>query len=167
MPTSHPYRASVRWTGNRGVGTLDYRAYGREHEIEIAGKSPIPGSADPRFRGDPARPNPEELLVAALSACHMLWYLHLCADSGIVVEAYLDQAEGTLETGSDGSGQVTAVTLRPKVTISRGSTSLATELHLQAHRKCFIARSVNFPVLCDPTVAVDASPGTSPGPRSP
>jgi organic hydroperoxide reductase OsmC/OhrA len=163
MTSPHHYRAHVRWTGNRGAGTLDYRAYARDHEIEVGGKPPISGSADPRFRGDPVRHNPEELLVAALAACHMLWYLHLCSDSGIVVEEYSDAAEGTLETQPDGSGRFTVVTLRPRVRISRGSPSLAKELHVQAHQKCFIASSVNFPVLCDPTIETDRATGRPPG----
>jgi organic hydroperoxide reductase OsmC/OhrA len=143
---SHHYRAGLRWTGNRGGGTEEYRAYGRDHVVTFPGKAPLPGSSDPEFRGDPTRYNPEELLVGSLSACHMLWYLHLCAADGIVVEEYSDDAEGVMETGPDGSGRFTLVTLHPHVTISRGSEAKAAELHDVAQKRCFIANSVNFPV---------------------
>jgi organic hydroperoxide reductase OsmC/OhrA len=104
MQREHRYSVNVRWTGNTGKGTSDYRSYQRNHEIDVLGKPPILGSADPKFRGDPVRYNPEELLVSALSTCHMLWYLHLCADAGIVVVSYEDRAEGTME----GKRQTTA-----------------------------------------------------------
>jgi organic hydroperoxide reductase OsmC/OhrA len=151
---SHQYRAAILWTGNHGSGTSDYRAYGREHRITFPGKTPLPGSSDSAFRGDPTRYNPEELLVASLSACHMLWYLHLCADAGIVVEEYSDQAEGRMEVGSDGAGRFTSVTLRPNVTIGRGPRDRAADLHEVAQRMCFIANSVNFPVRHEPTIRV-------------
>ncbi|EQD30361.1 OsmC family protein [mine drainage metagenome] len=149
---THYYRAIVRWTGNRGTGTSAYREYGREHLIAFEGKPELPGSSDPNFRGDRSRYNPEELLVASLSACHMLWYLHLCAESDIVVEAYSDEANGTMETAPDGSGRFVLVTLHPTITIRRGSPDRARELHTRAHQMCFIANSVNFPVRCEPTV---------------
>ncbi len=151
---SHHYRASVRWTGNRGTGTSDYRAYGREHTLTFEGKDPLPGSSDPTFRGDPTRYNPEELLLGSLSACHMLWYLHLCAVAGIVVESYRDEAEGVMETEPGGSGRFTRVTLHPTVTIQDGSPDRAADLHTEAHRRCFIANSVNFPVRFEPTIRV-------------
>lgn len=158
MTKSHHYRAAVRWTGNRGGGTRDYRAYGRDHVITFPGKEPLPGSSDPEFRGDLARYNPEELLVGSLSACHMLWYLHFCSEAGIVVEEYTDDAEGVMETDPDGSGRFTLVTLHPRVTISQGSPVQANELHVPAHEKCFIANSVNFPVRHDPvTLTTDSA----------
>jgi organic hydroperoxide reductase OsmC/OhrA len=140
------YAVIIKWTGNTGTGTSGYRNYGRQHEIlGEAQKPPIPGSSDPAFRGDPARWNPEELLVAALSACHQLWYLHLCSDSGIVVIDYIDHAEGFMEETPDGSGRFERVVLRPEVTFA-GGTDLAKagELHKIAHAKCFIANSVSF-----------------------
>jgi organic hydroperoxide reductase OsmC/OhrA len=151
---AHHYRISLHWTGNRGTGTSDYRAYGRDHEIAISGKPvAIPGSSDPHFRGDPTRYNPEDLLVASLSACHMLSYLHLCAINEIVVKAYEDKAEGTMVETPAGGGRFTNVTLRPLVTISPESDPVkATELHHKAHELCFIANSVNFPVECEPVV---------------
>jgi organic hydroperoxide reductase OsmC/OhrA len=151
----HRYRIRVRWTGNRGTGTSAYRAYGRDHMVEADGKPPIPGSADPAFRGDPARWNPEDLLVAALSACHQLWYMHLCADAGIVVTAYEDAAEGTMVEEADGGGRFTAVVLRPRVTVAPGSDAeAALRIHADAHRLCFVARSVNFDVRCEAAAAV-------------
>jgi organic hydroperoxide reductase OsmC/OhrA len=145
---THRYALTVTWTGNTGTGTSGYREYERRHEISAsAQKPPIPGSSDSAFRGDPMRWNPEELLVAALSACHKLWYLHLCAEAGIVVTAYVDHAEGVMEESVDGSGRFLSVTLRPNVTVASGSDlAKARTLHDVAHAKCFIANSVNFPV---------------------
>jgi organic hydroperoxide reductase OsmC/OhrA len=151
----HRYSVTVRWTGNLGSGTSGYGAYSRDHAIGAEGKQNIQGSADPAFRGDRARWNPEELLVASLSTCHMLWYLHLAADSGIVVTAYTDQPEGTMEERSDGSGRLTRVVLRPTVTmIGTGDADRANALHRAAHEKCFIANSVNFPVTCEPKIVI-------------
>jgi organic hydroperoxide reductase OsmC/OhrA len=154
MPTQHRYSASVRWTGNLGAGTAEYKAYARDHEIGAPGKPPIPASADPAFRGDGSRYNPEELLVASLSACHMLWYLHLCAVSGIVVVDYRDEAEGSLAETEDGGGHFTEVVLRPRVTVRPGADlALAEALHARAHALCFIANSVNFTVRHEALVA--------------
>lgn len=157
MDRQHDYAVTVTWTGNRGQGTADYRAYERAHEISAPGKPAIPGSSDPSFRGDPARWNPEELLVASLSACHKLWYLGLCAQAGIVVTAYEDRAEGTMTEHQGGAGAFTRVTLRPRVTIAPGSdVERARALHAKAHEMCFIARSVNFEVAHEPEIRVAA-----------
>jgi organic hydroperoxide reductase OsmC/OhrA len=151
----HRYQVTTTWTGNRGTGTSGYRAYGREHEISAEGKSVVlPGSSDPAFLGDPSRYNPEELLVASLSACHMLWFLHLCSDAGIAVASYKDDATGEMTERAGGAGEFTKVTLRPRVTLS--DPSRATEiaaLHVKAHELCFIARSVKFPIEHEPAVA--------------
>jgi len=148
----HKYQITVEWTGNRGTGTSSYRAYGRNHEISAGGKPAIPGSSDPAFMGDPARWNPEDLLVASVSACHKLWYLHLCADAGIAVLAYVDHAEGTMSDRSE-PGRFTQIVLRPQVTIRAGDDrSKAEHLHHVAHEKCYVANSVNFPILCEPAV---------------
>jgi organic hydroperoxide reductase OsmC/OhrA len=146
--TTHQYRTTLRWTGNLGKGTVDYRGYGRNYEIDGEGKmAPVSGSSDPHFRGDATRYNPEELLVASLSACHMLAYLHLCAVNQVVVTGYEDAASGTMEESPDGSGRLTGVVLRPVVTITPESDAeKAQNLHGDAHRLCFIANSVNFPV---------------------
>jgi organic hydroperoxide reductase OsmC/OhrA len=151
----HLFSCTLEWTGNRGRGTADYRAYGRDHLIQGAGKPPLLGSSAPAFRGDADRYNPEDLLVAALASCHMLWYLHLAADSGVVVTAYSDAADGVMAIESDGGGRFTRVTLRPRVTITRdGDRDKAITAHHLAHEKCFIARSVNFPVQVEPVVDV-------------
>jgi len=151
----HRYAVRVDWTGNLGTGTSGYRAYSRDHRIGAGTKPAIPGSSDPAFRGDPARWNPEDMLVASLSACHQLWYLHLCASAGVVVTAYADQAEGVMEEGPDGGGQFSSVVLRPRVTLAPGSDAAkAMALHHEAAEKCFIARSVNFPVRHEPVVEV-------------
>jgi organic hydroperoxide reductase OsmC/OhrA len=151
----HEYKISLRWTGNHGTGTSDYRAYARSHEITGPLKaSTLHGSSDAHFRGETSRYNPEDLLVASLSACHMLSYLHLCAINAVVVMAYQDEASGTMAENADGSGQFTEVTLRPRVTIASGSDAAkALRLHEDAGKLCFIARSVNFPVRHEPMVS--------------
>lgn len=150
---SHSYAVTVTWTGNEGTGTSSLRAYSRAHTIEGTGKPPIPGSSDPSFRGDPTRWNPEELLLASVSACHKLWYLGLCAGAGVVVTSYEDEASGEMLEEPSGAGQFTAVTLHPRVTISAGSSlSDAKALHHAAHEMCFIARSVKFPIAIEPVV---------------
>ena len=148
MGPRHDYQILTRWTGNLGSGTSEYRAYSRDHEFHGVGKAaPLLGSSDPAFRGDSKRYNPEELLVASLSACHLLWYLHVCADAGVVVVDYVDAAQGTMVVNEDGGGRFTEVVLRPKVTITRADQEeLALQLHREAHRLCFSANSVNFPV---------------------
>lgn len=140
----HVFHAGVAWSSESG--TIDYRSYSREHLVVAESKPAIPASSAPVFRGDPARYNPEELLVAALASCHMLSYLHLCATNGVVVTAYRDAAVGTMRLNADGSGEFVSVTLRPQVTISSGDVDTALRLHERAHQLCFIARSVNFPV---------------------
>jgi organic hydroperoxide reductase OsmC/OhrA len=143
----HSYEVRVDWTGNDGTGTKGYRGYRRDHTIVAEGKSSIQGSSDPAFRGDASRYNPEELLVASLSACHMLWYLHLCSVHGVIVLEYRDEASGVLQESTDGSGEFERVVLRPAVKISNHEDrGKARTLHEEAHRLCFIARSVRFPV---------------------
>jgi organic hydroperoxide reductase OsmC/OhrA len=144
----HQFGVEVRWTGNLGAGTENYRAYSRNHEICAPGKAAaIRGSSDPAFRGDAARYNPEELLVAALSTCHMLWMLHLCAEAGIVVTEYSDSPAGSMVEDDDGSGRFTEVVLRPRMAITEDARAQdALALHDEAHRLCFIANSVRFPV---------------------
>ncbi|HEX5344741.1 MAG TPA: OsmC family protein [Duganella sp.] len=145
--TAHNYKLTVEWTGNKGTGTSGYRDYDRSHTIRAADKPAIPGSSDPAFRGDASRWNPEELLVASASACHKLWYLHLCADAGIVVTAYVDHAEGTMN-----GDRFERIVLRPHVTIAAGDRALALQLHHKAHEECYIANSLNFPVDCEPSI---------------
>lgn len=147
MAKRHAYTTRVTWTGNQGLGTTTYEAYTRDYDIVCRGKQVIKGSADPNYLGDPVRHNPEDLLLASLSACHMLWYLHLCAVSKVVVTAYEDHAEGVMSVHPGGSGQFTSATLRPRVTITPQSDLATAEcLHERANAMCFIAKSVNFPV---------------------
>ena len=151
---THTYGASIRWTTGNGDGTKSYRSYSRNHTIVVQGKPEIAASSDPAFRGDAGRYNPEELLVASLTSCHMLWYLHLCAVNGVTVVDYRDDASGVLEETGGGTGQFVSVALRPVVTIAPGGDpARALALHEEAHRLCFIARSVNFPVRFEPRIA--------------
>jgi organic hydroperoxide reductase OsmC/OhrA len=156
MGKEHHYLTQLRWTGNRGEGTSHYRAYDRDHVLSAGGKPEIPGSSDPSFRGNPQRYNPEELFVASLSSCHMLWYLHLCAVNGVVVVDYQDSAEGVMQESEDGSGYFSAVILRPVVIVTDGGMrTKAAALHHEANKFCFIASSVNFPVRHEPVVKVN------------
>lgn len=149
----HSYPIRMRWTGNTGSGTADYRGYERAHEYSAPGKPVIPGSSDPAFRGDRTRYNPEELLVMSISSCHMLWFLHLCADGGIVVVDYEDDATGTMVEDAERGGFFTKVVLRPRVTLAPGQDGSRLEaIYARAHHLCFIANSVNFPVRCEPAV---------------
>ena len=151
----HHYQVSLEWTGNTGSGTSGYGAYERAHLISATGKAPIEASSDPHFRGDGGRWNPEELLLASLSSCHQLWYLHLCAVNKVVVVAYRDRPDGVMAEHADGSGEFTRVVLRPEVIIAEGSDpDTARRLHHEAGRMCFVARSMNFPVEHEPTVRV-------------
>jgi organic hydroperoxide reductase OsmC/OhrA len=155
---THRYVSATVWTGNRGTGTSGYKEYGREHDLVVPGKPVIAGSSDPAFRGDAARHNPEDLVVASLSACHMLWYLHLCAAEGIVVVDYRDAAEATMEEGGGRPGRFIDAVLRPEVAIAKGDRARALALHERAHAECFVANSVNFPVRCEPTVTFSPAP---------
>jgi organic hydroperoxide reductase OsmC/OhrA len=144
------YEANITWTGNRGQGTSAYD--GRDHVLRAAGKPDLPMSADQEFLGDPARHNPEDLLVVAISSCRMLWYLHLCANAGIIVRAYEDRPIGRLIESRESGGHFESVLLQPTVTIESGDVKEALRLHNDAHKKCFIANSVNFPVLLEPAI---------------
>jgi len=145
--SNHNYQLTLKWSGNLGTGTSHYRAYERNHVISFAGKPDLLASADPTFRGDPTKHNPEELLLAALSGCHMMSFLHVCVNAGVVVTAYEDHATGSMVVNSDGSGQFTEVILHPIVTVSEASmTKNLEELHSKANKLCFIANSCNFPI---------------------
>jgi organic hydroperoxide reductase OsmC/OhrA len=155
MEKLHHYKAEIQWTGNKGSGTDHYTHYERDYSIHIENKPIINGSSDPAFRGDEKKYNPEDLLVSALSSCHMLWYLHLCSVEGVVVVEYTDSATGIMEERKDGSGCFTEVVLNPRVTVSLESMiPRATELHATANRMCFIANSVNFPIKHHPEIIV-------------
>ncbi|MFC0682510.1 OsmC family protein [Lysobacter korlensis] len=156
MRHEHNYAITVEWLGNRGTGTSGYRDYGREHVVRAAGKHELEGSSDRVFHGDPRRWNPEELMLAALSQCHLLSYLHVAASAGVIVTGYTDAAVGTMVQTANGGGHFTSVTLRPRVTIASGDPGLARTLHSEANAKCFIAASVNFPVHHEPEILVTA-----------
>jgi len=155
MKGLHLYNATIKWTGNNGTGTSNYRAYERSHSILIDNKVEILGSSDPVFRGDKTKHNPEELLLTSLSTCHLLSYLHLCAEAGVIVVDYVDQASGIMEETSNGGGHFTEVTLNPVVTVAdKSMIEKAKELHKKANEVCFIANSVNFPVYHKPNCKV-------------
>lgn len=148
----HIYYTQITWTGNKGNGTSDYKSYDRSHTFSISNKEDILCSSDPYFRGDATRHNPEEFLVGAISSCHMLWYLHLCADNGINVIGYTDNAVGIMHEKPSGGGAFTEVTLYPEVVITDPSKiELANSLHAKAREKCFISNSCNFPVKHSPS----------------
>ena len=157
MNLEHHYAMTLEWTGDRGTGTSGYRAYGRDHVISASGKPSIAGSSDRTFHGDADRWNPEELLLAALTQCHMLSYLHVATLHGIVVTGYVDAATGTMQQTDNGGGHFTAATLRPTVTISSGDPAVALAIHREASEKCFIAASVNFPVAHEPSIIVSGT----------
>lgn len=154
MNQQHRFTVALEWTGNRGTGTSGPRAFGREHTVTAAGKPALLGSAAPPFRGDADRWNPEELLIAALAQCHMLSYFYLAAQHGIRVSSYTDEASGVVRMEGVG-GRFTSVTLRPRMSIASGDPGLARALHDQAEQICFIAQSVNFPVLHEPEILTE------------
>jgi organic hydroperoxide reductase OsmC/OhrA len=152
MSGQHHYSLTVKWTGNTGTGTSNYKKFERSHSIFVANKPEIWGSSDPAFRGDKTKHNPEDLLLASISTCHMLWYLHLCATAGIIVTGYIDNATGIMIETSNGGGKFIEATLHPIVTITDISmTEKANELHKKANELCFVANSLNFPVYHKPT----------------
>lgn len=153
MIGEHQYRLSATWTGDRGTGTSGYRDYDRSVDLQVDGKPLLEASADKPFRGDPAKWNPEELLLGALSECHLLSYLHACVTTGVVVVSYSDEATGTMVEDGKGGGAFTDVLLRPRVVVAEESmVEAAVAAHRQAREWCFIANSVNFPVRHEPVV---------------
>ena len=148
MNTSSPeYTCRISWTGNRGQGTHTYRGYDRSWNVETPGKPIISCSNDPLLGGDPSLANPEDLLLCSLAACHMLWYLHLASDAGVVVMGYQDNPKGIGELEPGGAGRFVEVCLHPRITLAENSDHvLADALHARIHDVCFIARSMNFPV---------------------
>jgi len=152
---NHHYKVDIKWTGNSGKGTSNYTAYERSHIISGNEKDCIYGSSDPSFRGDKTKYNPEELFVASLSTCHMLWFLHLCTNENIIVIDYADNATGTMQETEDGGGRFIEVTLHPTVVVSDAlMIEKANKLHHRANKLCFIANSCNFPVYHKPNCKV-------------
>jgi organic hydroperoxide reductase OsmC/OhrA len=147
MNTQHNYKLALKWTGNQGTGTSNYKDFERSYNIQIENKTDILGSSDPEFRGDRTKHNPEELLLAAVSSCHMLWYLHFCSESEIIVTNYVDHATAILEETENGNGKFSSITLNPTITITENSMiEKAIELHKKANEFCFVANSLNFKV---------------------
>jgi organic hydroperoxide reductase OsmC/OhrA len=152
VATQHDFTSTILWTGNRGTGTASYRGYDRTWDIAVPGRALVHCSNDPLLGGDPALANPEDLLLSALSACHMLWYLHRASEAGIVVHGYRDAPVGHAESTPDGAGRFVGAVLRPVITLATDSDrAKADALHADIHRVCFIARSVNFPVTYEAT----------------
>jgi len=151
----HRYQSKIEWTGNKGSGTDNYKNYERSHNIIIENKPIILGTSDPAFRGEKDKHNPEDFLVSSLSSCHMLWYLHFCSVNNIIVEEYIDIAEGIMLEENDGKGYFKEVKLNPIITVkSQEMVEKALELHKKANKYCFIANSVNFPVKHEPKIKV-------------
>jgi organic hydroperoxide reductase OsmC/OhrA len=156
MHKKHQYDLTVKWTGNTGNGTAGYKNYERSHFFQAANKAEVLCSSDPSFRGDKTKYNPEELLVASISTCHMLWYLHLCSEAGIVVINYTDNATGMMQETENGSGYFEEITLYPQVVVKDASMiEKANSLHEKANALCFIANSVKFPVHHKPTCTTE------------
>lgn len=155
MKKIHTYTCKVEWTGNTGSGTTDYRTYQRSHDISIPGKPILHASSDVAFRGDATKYNPEDFLLMSISSCHMLWYLHLCADAGVIVIAYEDHPVAEMEDNGIEGGHFIQATLHPQVTVSEvGMIEKANALHAKAHHLCFISNSLNFPVKIDPRASI-------------
>ncbi len=156
MSKEHTYCLTITWTGNTGNGTVGYRSYDRSHTISADNKPDISASSDPAFRGDSTKYNPEELLIASLSGCHMLWFLHLCADQGITVTGYTDTPVGVMTETANGGGKFKEVILNPVVTVMETSMlDKLDDLHKKAHDLCFIANSVNFSVRHNVTARIN------------
>jgi organic hydroperoxide reductase OsmC/OhrA len=163
MEKIHHYKLALQWTGNQGTGISSYRSYNRSHTIAINGKAIIRGSADPSFMGDRSCHNPEDLLLSSIAACHMLWYLSLCAESGIIVLQYTDNAIGRMQENEDGCGRFTEILLHPEITVAESfMIKEATTLHHKANQYCFMASSVNFPIHHEPVVKVGWDMPTGP-----
>ena len=149
----HNYALKINWTGNSGSGTNRYKSYERSFEVSVDGKEIINGSSDPSFNGDKTKYNPEELLLASISSCHMLWYLHLCADDGIIVTSYIDNAEGIMVENDNGGGKFEQVILKPVISVTENSMiEKAIILHAKANKLCFVANSVNFRISHQPVI---------------
>lgn len=153
MSKNHQYKCTVEWTGNNGTGTDNYATYSRSHRVSVESKNPLECSSDPMFRGDATKYNPEELFLFSISSCHMLWYLHLCADANVIVTSYKDVCDGNLQLESNGSGKFDQITLHPTIVVTdERMIEKARSLHEIAHSFCFIAQSVNVPIEIQPNI---------------
>jgi len=151
MSKEHHYILTAKWHGNKGTGTSGLREYDRNHTVSIEGKPDLYLTTDNPAVGDKTKLNPEDLLVTAISSCHMLSYLYVCAIEGVVVVDYIDHATGMMIENEKGGGQFKEVTLNPVVTVANACMiDKANELHHKAHEMCYIANSVNFQVRNNP-----------------
>ena len=156
MSKNHQYKLTTVWTGNSGTGTSAYRAYERSLTVSAENKADILCTSDTAFNSDKTKHNPEELLLASISSCHLLWYLHLCSEAGVIVTEYKDHAVGTMIETADGGGHFTEVTLHPSIMVSDESMIIeAIALHKDANKLCYIANSCNFPILHKPTIQAE------------
>lgn len=156
--TEHTYAAQLIWEGNTGEGTASYAGYSRQYRVVVTGKPDLTGSADPAFRGDASKHNPEDLFLTSISACHMLFYLSLCARKGIRVLSYEDEVQGRMAVHTGGGGKFDEVTLNPTVSIQgEANLALAAQLHDTAHELCFIANSCSTPIRLKTTVQLGRS----------
>lgn len=150
---NHHYKSTIEWTGNTGKSTENYRSYERSYTISVEGKAEINGSSDPAFLGNPNLHNPEDLLLASVSSCHLLWYLHFCSVNKILVLEYTDFAEGIMMEEKNGSGKFTQIILKPRIIVAeKEMIEKALELHKKANEYCFIANSMNFEVKHEPEI---------------
>ena len=155
MTTEHHYAVTASWHGNKGSGTSGLRDYDRSHTVSINGKPDLFLTTDNAAVGDKTKLNPEDLLVSAISSCHMLSYLYVCALEGVVVVDYVDKASGLMIENESGGGSFKEVILNPLVTVANASMKeKAMQLHHKAHEICYIANSVNFPVVTKATCVV-------------
>lgn len=156
---AHTYESHLLWEGNRdGGGTSSYATYGRNYRVRVAGKPDLLGSANPRFRGDAGLHDPEDLMIAAVSSCHMLSFLALCAREHVAVVAYEDSATAVLRVEADGSGRFEQITLHPRVTLASAvDLDKLARLHDKAHAQCFIANSCSVPIAHQPSAVVAAA----------
>lgn len=167
MPQLHTYSVDLTWTGARRSGTTSFTAYGRDHELRSGDRPALPGTSDPHFRGDPTRWSPEDLLVSSLAQCHMIWLLHLAARDGVAIVGYSDSATGTNRISSAGQGGFVEVVLHPRVSVAIGAAlpdgspvtdDVLASLHAEAQERCYISRSVNFPVRVQPAALAFVEP---------
>lgn len=151
MEKEHRYNLTAIWRGNKGTGTSGLRDYDRSHTVSILNKPQLHLTTDNPAVGDKTKLNPEDLLVTAVSSCHMLSYLYVCALEGVIVTDYVDNATGLMLEHASGGGQFKEVVLNPVIKVAKTTMiKKAIELHHKAHEICYIANSVNFEVKCNP-----------------
>ncbi len=146
--TMHRYETSLTWEGR----TNDYDSYGRQHQA-IVGGNEIALSADAAFHGDPALPNPEQLIVAAASSCQLLSFLSVASLGGVEVLAYSDDAEGEMPSDARPM-RLTRIVLHPHIVVTGSTVDRVERLIHKAHRQCYIANSLSTDVLIEPVIEV-------------